>query len=419
MNNDLSNKAFIPFSNACLLFDEAKQSVLVLNQSATFIYCASFEVNSHDDLACLLAEQFSISHQQAQQDIEQFYYNVDKNSFFLEDKTKQNSFLNSIQSPLYPICDNHFKTLYLSVHQNTFSLNVPTQALVNELSAIYSYFMVSSQDSLKNSTLDNIKYKLHICLLADTVPTLFSIYINAQCVAQNLLPDQLIPYVFGIIFETTWRTELNKIENKDFLEDQERSLMFHSAVLAKNNNAVLFPAESGAGKSTLAAVLAYKGWDFFTDELAIIKPKQGSVSPCPLSVCVKEGAVDFLCHYYPQLKNLNLYHRLDNKKVRYLPVLSSQQHKSVDTKITVIIFPFYNKEIYCELNALDKEEALMRFLGCGSSGRPINKNELVSIIQFIEKTPCYSLVYSDINAALKEVESIANSHNNQKLTVIT
>ncbi len=395
----------MPFSNGCLLFDELKQSVLILSQTATFIYCASFEVNSYDELVILLAEQFSISRQQAQKDIDQFYHYIEENSFLLEDTNKQNSFLNVIETPIDCCCNNTFDALYFSVHQNTFSVNLPTHTLKNELSAIYTYFIASFHYNPDN----NIKYVIHICLM-DTVSTRFSIYINKQCVAQNLLLENVVPYVFGIIFETTWRTELNPLENQERLDEEEASLMFHAAVLAKDNHAILFPAESGAGKSTLSAVLAHQGWDFFTDELAIIKPKKNIVKPCPLSVCVKEGAVDFLSFYYPQLKNMTLHHRLDNKKVRYLPVVKSQLVLAYK-KITVIIFPLYNKKIPCEVHILEKEEALMRFLMCGSSGRPINKHELSAIARLVEQTPCYSLVYSNIEYALEEISSIMNQYH--------
>ncbi len=410
MNNELSKKIFIPFSSACLLFDAEKQSVLVLNQMATFIYCASFEVSSRNELVCFLRKNFSISQEQAQQDITQFYHNIEKNSLFLSKKIKQTSFLRAIKSTsTHSSCKNNLSLVYFSVHQNTFSLSLPTKALKSELFDIYAQFIASFQ----NKITDKINYAIHVYLDTKVSPSLFYIDINQQCVVKHLLLENIVPYIFGIIFETTWRTELNRVENECSINDQDRSLMFHAAVLAKNKKAVLFPAESGAGKSTLSAVLATKGWDFFTDELAIIKPEQFSVSPCPLSVCVKEGAVDFLCAYYPQLKNLTQYQRLDNKKVRYLPVKTAQL-STLYTKVAVIIFPFYNKEINCECHFLDKEEALIRFLKCGSSGRPMNHNELISVVKFIEKTPCYSLLYSNINQALKEIELITLKYFNKQ-----
>ena len=48
-------------------------------------------------------------------------------------------------------------------------------------------------------------------------------------------------------------------------------LLFHSGVVVKNQQAILFPARSGSGKSTLSTYLGLNGWQLFSDEMAIIE----------------------------------------------------------------------------------------------------------------------------------------------------
>jgi len=406
------NKIFISFADGCLLFDEIEQSVLILNQTAAFIWCASFEERSRDDLVVLVARTFSISAELARHDIEQFYDDLQTGCLFLPKEYEQGSFLKAIDKTSYLPCDDSVEALYFLVNQNVFQLVLPTMALRTELSRIYYHFICSADDFSQATK----KFTIEVCLNTKSTTSLFSIYIDQQCVTKDLFIAGVVPYVFGIVFESIWTSEVCASEfgspeiGAHTKEKTAQSLIFHAAVLAQDSGgAILFPAESGAGKCTLAALLAAKGWHFFSDELAVIKPQIFAVSPCPFPVCVKDGAVEFLSAYYPQLSSLTQHHRLDDKKVRYLPVDKPVLNFTSKAEISAIIFPCYNKEINCELQHLDKTEALTRFLNCGSSGRPLLADELLSLAIMIEKLPCYSLTFFDTDRAIEQIESVIMS----------
>jgi len=184
--------------------------------------------------------------------------------------------------------------------------------------------------------------------------------------------------------------------------------MFHAAVLGnREGEMVLFPGESGAGKSTLSAMLAAKQWHFFTDELAIVFPEKSRVLACPLPVCVKEGAVEALLEFYPELERLMLHLRLDDKKACYLPMKSPGA--AAEATIQAIVFPHYDDSITCELKFIKKSEALGRLLNCGSTGRAMIPEELSSVMAMVEQLPCFTLTYSDIDSAVIKIESIVGS----------
>ncbi len=394
------------------MFDEIEQSVLILNQTAAFIWCASFEVDSRDDLIALVAGTFSISAELARHDIEQFYNDLQTGCLFLPKKDEQGSFLKAIDKTPYHPCDDSVEALYFLVNQNVFQLVLPTMALRTELSRIYCHFICSADDFPQAAK----KFTIEVCSNTRSTTSLFSIYIDQLCVIKDLFITGVVPYVFGIIFEGIWTSEACAPESETpeieahTKEKTAQSLIFHAAVLAQDSGGtILFPAESGAGKSTLAALLAAKGWHFFSDELAVIKPQTFAVSPCPFPVCVKDGAVEFLSAYYPQLSSLTQHHRLDDKKVRYLPVEKPVLNFASKAEISAIIFPCYDKEINCELQHLDKTEALTRFLNCGSSGRPLLADELSSLAIMIEKLPCYSLTFFDTDRAIEQIESVVMS----------
>jgi HprK-related kinase A len=78
-----------------------------------------------------------------------------------------------------------------------------------------------------------------------------------------------------------------------------RYLIIHAAVLERNGKSLLLPAPPGSGKSTLCAGLAHSGWRLLSDELALIDPASGRVTPLPRPVSLKNQSIDILRQFAP------------------------------------------------------------------------------------------------------------------------
>ena len=64
--------------------------------------------------------------------------------------------------------------------------------------------------------------------------------------------------------------------------------MFHAAVVAQGDDALILPAPSGSGKSTLAAALVATGrWRLLSDEFAVLGVEDGLLYPLPRPVSLK------------------------------------------------------------------------------------------------------------------------------------
>jgi hypothetical protein len=73
------------------------------------------------------------------------------------------------------------------------------------------------------------------------------------------------------------------------LQRMRRDLYFlHAAALAVPEGAALFVGDSGAGKSTLAWGLLHHGFEYLSDELAPIDPRELRVHPYPRALCLKD-----------------------------------------------------------------------------------------------------------------------------------
>lgn len=60
-----------------------------------------------------------------------------------------------------------------------------------------------------------------------------------------------------------------------------KAIRIHGGVAAADGQAVVVCGESGTGKSTLTAALVMNGWQYLTDEVAVIHPSTHSITPYP------------------------------------------------------------------------------------------------------------------------------------------
>ncbi len=376
----------IPFEDGCVLFNEAEQSVFILNESAAFIWCAVFDVDSRDELVTLLAERFSISSELARDDIEDFIQGLQTGYFCLVVEEDINSFLVVLENIPELTGDSLSEPLCLSINQILYELYIDSSLIRDEVSRLYKHFVCAADFSQLSLSCSPAV----INVLAEENE--FLIYVNGDCVCSSLPVEGVVPYVFGVVFEILWRSVL-----------KSRDLMFHAATLSRQpGQVIMFPGEPRAGKSTLSAVLADKGWLFFTDELTIVASQGMRALPCSLPVCVKDGSVDFLSQFYPQLNGLPRHRRLDEQWVRYLPVENKPALAADNAAdIEAIVFPQYDNGFGCEFKLLTKAEALKRLLACGSSGRPLTYDEFLCVLRLVEQTACYSLRYSDIDQVIE------------------
>lgn len=81
---------------------------------------------------------------------------------------------------------------------------------------------------------------------------------------ERVTDDYLVPYV---LWEVT----------RLLLEHAEGVTPVHAAAVARGGRAIVLAGESHAGKSTLAGWLTAHGWDFLTDEVALVG-RRGSAS---------------------------------------------------------------------------------------------------------------------------------------------
>lgn len=83
---------------------------------------------------------------------------------------------------------------------------------------------------------------------------------------------------------------LTRVLNKRRLDAEPDLLHVHGSAVARNGRAVLIPGRSGSGKSTLAAALVRCGWEYVTDEQAVLQPDTGLLIAYPRPITLRMSA---------------------------------------------------------------------------------------------------------------------------------
>ncbi|MET0093409.1 MAG: hypothetical protein ABW120_07740 [Sedimenticola sp.] len=189
----------------------------------------------------------------------------------------------------------------------------------------------------------------------------------------------------------------------------------HAGVVGDSKQCFLLPAAAGSGKSTLTAALIHHGFEYFSDELALLQEEGMKVCPAPLALCVKESGIKTLSTYYPHLHKLNLHLRGDGKWARYMPPpTESIPHPDTLRSVGAIVFPQYTPGETTRLENLGHMETLQLLMKeCLIVNAHLDQEKVSALLKWIEETPCYRMPISDLNEAVTIFRTL--SENNGKL----
>lgn len=218
------------------------------------------------------------------------------------------------------------------------------------------------------------------------------VYRDREGFADSVVVTELAPIVKSLV----WSTAVN---NHDFFLD------IHAGVVGDGSQCILLPAPPGSGKSTLTASLMHAGYQFYSDEVALLEEGSFDVFPVPLAIGIKTSGIDALASRFPNLRGLQVHQRGDGKQVAYLTPLPEFRPPNDDPcPVAALVFPRYAPDATTSLVPLSKCDALKRLLDeCEAVPSRLDFNKVEALVKWISRTPCYSLTFESIEAAIAEV----------------
>lgn len=185
-------------------------------------------------------------------------------------------------------------------------------------------------------------------------------------------------------------------------------LALHAAVLERGGRAVILPAPPGSGKSTLCASLMAHGWRLLSDELALIDPSTGLLTPCPRPISLKNASIDILRQRLPHVPMGPVAHDTLKGTVCHLQVNADSLARAAEPAMPGwVIFPRYQSGAPLSLQPRGKAEALLE-LQRNAFNRHVHGHRGFEVLaDLVTRTGVYDFTYSQIDEALACFDALA------------
>ena len=395
MNRPCPNVRFFPFSDGGVLFPEGTGRIWVLNRTAAAIWCLQDEADTLEELTARVAENFQVENATAKRDAKAAVAFFEHEGLIgrdpLRSRETESEGMGVDLSPRGPVIDQpgpSHKRRFFRVSGHVLEIccrEAASESIFSDLMAHMECGPVPGPDS-------------RIWVVAGRDQGAWDMALNSRVFFENLAPEEILPHLFLLTFSLSSRA-------------LEEKFLFHAAVLARGEKAIIFPAEAGSGKTTLAAMLVKNGCSFVSDELAVLDTETAEVLPYPMPMSIKPESMPILAALYPELESAPVFPRPDGKYVRYLmPPKDRIAGLKAAFSLAGIVFPKYGPDKKTQLRAIEKPEALNRLAKTGSSDRPLTAEDVRAMITLVDHNPCFALDFSDGPEAVALLEPLNPEH---------
>ncbi|MES9937980.1 MAG: PqqD family peptide modification chaperone [Sedimenticola sp.] len=377
-----------------VLFYEPAQKLFHLNTTAAFIWCLLEEDKNSEEISAELQTTFAISAKTASNylsETEELLQSLGVIQGF--EDTSNSDAADNARTPLEPADYNDacfIEERYYHLLNTHLRVRFSDPAQIPRVDPILAHLHDNTLSEY-STTLDILADATgNIRLYRDRVPVFYC--------------DDIIK-LGPLAKSLAWQTA---VDAYDFFID------IHAGVVGDGEHCLLLPAAPGSGKSTLTAALVHHGFEYFSDEIAMFQEENMEVCPAPLAICVKDTATEVLSRYYPQLPELCLHLRGDEKWARYMPPPPTSIPPTNSLRpVGAIIFPRYKPgetTLIEELPPAEAVESLMR--ECLIVDTHLDREKVSSLLKWIDRTPCYRLQVSDLEEAVDLLRALSRKITN-------
>jgi hypothetical protein len=222
----------------------------------------------------------------------------------------------------------------------------------------------------------------------------------------HLLLDDLLPA--GHCARLDQLAPLVKARMRQMAVDRHpHFLQLHAGVVSDGERCLVLPGAPGCGKTTLTAALSLAGFQYFSDEFALLEEGTLEVRPVPLALTIKPGAVDVLAQHYPHVRDLPTHLREDAQIVRYLTPPAAALEPERSRPVRWLVFPRYSPGAETALRPVGRAEALHRLMSeCLALPNLLDRPGVEGLVKWIRGVDCFELPSSSLGDAVDLLKTL-------------
>ncbi len=187
-------------------------------------------------------------------------------------------------------------------------------------------------------------------------------------------------------------------------------LTLHSAVLEKNGRAVLLPAPPGSGKSTLCAMLMLNGWRLLSDEMALLDPMSGLITPSPRPVSLKNQSIALIRQMAPDAVMGPVAHDTMKGRVAHLKASDiSLERADQCVPPAWVVFPKYASGASLTATERAKSTSLLDLASNSFNHHIHGRAGFELLVRVVDRSDCFDLRYSQTGEALAWFDALEST----------
>ena len=185
-------------------------------------------------------------------------------------------------------------------------------------------------------------------------------------------------------------------------------LVLHAAVVERAGRAVILPAPPGSGKSTLCAGLVSRGWRLLSDELTLISPATGHITPLARPISLKNASIDIIGRFAHEMRIGSTVHDTLKGSVAHVkPPAESVRRQAECAKPRWIVTPRYKAGAAAQLEAVPKGRAFMHLIESSFNYELHGRAGFEVLAHLIAGCDSYEFSYADLDEAVAIFDRLA------------
>lgn len=215
----------------------------------------------------------------------------------------------------------------------------------------------------------------HASVTVDEEPAgSFAIRKNGAIAASNLTRAQLPIWLAEEVTEA-------------LIYDQKEAIVLHAAAVGRNGLSIVLPGTTGSGKSSLAAWLVDRGFDYLSDEIALLTEEREIVG-LRRAIVIKDGAAE-------AVRGLSLFDKVPVAQFGDHLFLAPDRTQDQETAqpCGMLVFPQFRAGAKLRLQALTAADSGLRLVECNLNARNFPDGGFAKISSFAQSVPAVSLEY--------------------------